>query len=136
MNLPLNTFWSGIFLTLAGASVLVRHLLLEPGLVNFPKAPKWLLNVYFLFATVMIYLGIRYLWAWKMGDTTTIPPAASPAMVLQSAALSIYNGAMLVNVVNQRMPKRAWRRINNITERAQRAFRRPINPAASSLGKD
>jgi len=111
----LNSLIAGICLTLAGCCGLTRHFLLEPQVENFPRAPKWLLNVYFIFASVLMFAGLRFLNAYWVADTTDIPPNASPMMVLLASTILFYKGSMLVNVLNQYYPKEVWNRVNRVT---------------------
>lgn len=110
---PHDTLAAGVFLLMAGSFGLLRHFLLEPRMPNYPKAPPFLLAVFFLFATVLIVVGLRYINAWIAGETT-IPPAASPTMAFLSFMIMFYKGTMLFNVLRQRLPARLWDRLNNI----------------------
>ena len=116
MGYVANAFFAGLFLFIAGVFGLMRHFLLEPGIQNYPKAPSWLLKVYFLFATVLIYMGLTYFTVWFMGGPNTIPPGASPKMVLLSFAILFYKGSMFVNVLRQRYPPEVWARINRLQD--------------------
>lgn len=112
-----TTLFAGLFLTLSGMSGLTRHFLLEPKMTNYPKAPTWLLYVFFFFSAFLFFLGVRYLWTWAVEDTTTIPPGASTTMMMLSCAILIYKGSLLANVLRQRLPAGVWERLNKINAR-------------------
>lgn len=95
MSALLNTFAAGFFFTLAGVFGLIRHFLLEPAMEDHPKAPKWLLRVFFGFSTVTTYVGLRYLTAWYTGAAVVAPPAATGLGVLLAFTLFVYKGSLL-----------------------------------------
>lgn len=111
--LSINTFLAALFYTLAGTSGLVRHFLLEPQMVNYPRAPKPLLLVFFLFSTVLLFFGMRAFCAWWMGEQE-VPPAAAPTTVLLAFSIFVYKISMLINILHQRYPAEVWRRLNRI----------------------
>ncbi len=111
-----NSLFAGLFYLSAGIFGLVRHFLLEPGMANYPKAPKWLLNVFFAFASVLIFAGLRFLWAWGTGDGATVPPGVTGIGVLLAFATFVYKGSMLYNVLRQRYPAAVWARLEKINE--------------------
>jgi hypothetical protein len=113
-----NSLIAGVFLTLAGLSGLARHFLLEPQTASYPKAPVWLNAVVFMFASVLIFLGLRFLAAFATG-AEGIPPNAGPTMALLSVFLAAYKISMLVNVLRQRLPSGTWARLNRITDSAR-----------------
>lgn len=119
MNPLTNTFYAGLFLLIAGLCGLVRHFLLEPNVPNYPRAPQWLLHVFFAFATVLIFLGGRFLTAWASGAAVTTPPGATPSGALLALVLVVYKGSLLVNVLMQRYPADTWKRLNRIQELAR-----------------
>lgn len=108
-----DSLLAGLPLVVAGICGLVRHFLLEPRMEHYPKAPGWLLLVYFAFAVVLIYLGLRFLLAW-LGESDRIPPNAQPGFVLMGWTAFLYKGAMLLNVLRQRYPVAVWRRLNRL----------------------
>jgi hypothetical protein len=115
----INTFSAGLFYLLAGCCGLVRHFLLEPGMGNYPRAPKWLLHVFFMFSSVLIFAGLRFLWAWGSGEGATVPPGVTGMGVLLAFATFGYKASMLYNVARQRYPAETWARLNRITELVQ-----------------
>ncbi|WP_267396200.1 MULTISPECIES: hypothetical protein [unclassified Sphingomonas] len=117
-----NSLVAGVSLVLAGGCGLVRHFLLEPKVANYPQAPRWLLTVFFGFATVLIFLGSRFLLAWYLGEAS--PPGATAAGAALGLALLIYKGSLLANVLHQRLPAEVWQRLNRITAMARCAPRR------------
>lgn len=112
--IELNTLAAGVMLTLAGTSGLIRHGLLEPSMPNYPKGPPWLLGVFFVFASFLIFIGLRYVTTFFIGVDQT-PPGAAAVMVSMSFMLLIYKVSLLVNVLMQRYPSEVWDRINRIT---------------------
>jgi drug/metabolite transporter (DMT)-like permease len=117
-----NSLLAGAALVLAGLCGLIRHFLLEPKVANYPQAPRWLLTVFFFFAAVLIFLGMRFLLAWHLEEPS--PPGATAAGALLGIALLIYKGSLLINVLHQRLPASVWRRLNRITTMARCAPRR------------
>lgn len=113
-----NSLAAGFFLLMAGFSGFVRHGLLEPKMTRYPPAPAWLLVVVYAFATVMLYLGMHYIYSAFFSPPDVIPPQASARMVLLSFTVFTYKIAMLVNVVRQRLPAHLWNRLNKITATA------------------
>ncbi len=111
-----NSLAVGLFYFAAGLCGLVRHFLLEPGMPNYPKAPQWLLNVFFAFSSVLIYAGLRYLWMFGTGEGATVPPGATGMGVLLAFATFVYKGSMLYNVLRQRYPVAVWARLNRISD--------------------
>lgn len=116
MNPLTNTLLAGVFYLLAGICGLVRHFILEPRMENYPRAPGWLLNVVFAFAAVLIFAGLRFLWAWGSGAAASIPPGATGMGVVLSASLLMYKASMLGNVLFQRYPAEVWMRLERISE--------------------
>lgn len=114
-----NSLFAGSFYLLAGICGLVRHFLLEPGMANYPRAPKWLLNVFFMFSCVLMYAGLRFLWVWATGEGVTVPPGVTGMGVMLAAATFIYKGSMLFNVARQRYPADVWVRLDRITKLVQ-----------------
>jgi len=114
MNPLTNSFYAGLFYTLAGCFGLIRHFLLEPRMPNYPRAPQWLLHVFFGFAAILIFAGLRFLCAWATGEGRSVPPGATGMGVLLAAALFVYKGSMLGNVLHQRYPAQVWTRLNRI----------------------
>jgi hypothetical protein len=112
----INSLFVGLFYLFAGLCGLVRHFLLEPGMANYPKAPKWLLNVFFAFSSVLIYAGLRFLWVWATGEGVRVPPGATGMGVLLAFATFVYKASMLYNVLRQRYPVAVWARLNRISD--------------------
>jgi len=113
---PYAALITGVLLTLAGVLTLARHYLLEPVSIRYPKAPFWLRNSMFLFATVLIYIGMKFGWVYFSGQPDGIPPQPAPSTQLLAVALFFYKAAMLGNIVRQRYPADTWRRLNHLTE--------------------
>jgi len=109
-----DTIASGVMLFISAMFGYTRHFLFEPKMTHYPPAPKWLLIVYFGFATVLFYLSMSFLHAAAFGPWTT-PPQAGSRFTMISLALLIYKGSMLYNVLRQRYPAEVWQRINRIT---------------------
>lgn len=118
MNPEVNAFWAGLFYLLAGVCGLVRTFLLEPHVPSYPKAPQWLLHVCFLVSVVLMFSGMRFLWAYASGAAVTVPPGATGNGVLMAFALFAYNAAMMINVARQRYPVETWARLNHISDLA------------------
>jgi hypothetical protein len=114
---PFGGLFTGVLLILAGGFTLGRHYLLEPICPNYPKAPFWLRNFMFLFAAVMVFLGLQFLWVFVSDAPNTIPPQPAPSMQLLSLALCLYQAAMLGNILRQRYPQEVWDRLNRINEK-------------------
>lgn len=119
MNPLINSLLAGVFYFVAGTSGLVRHFLMEPGMTHYPPAPKWLLHIFFIFSSVLIYAGLRFLWAWGTGEGVNTPPGATAMAVLLSFTTMIYKLSMLYNVMRQRYPSDVWARLNRITRLLQ-----------------
>lgn len=102
MTLMLNTFFAGLFYTMAGCFGLTRHFLLEPRIPDNPKTPVWLLRVFFAFSAVMLYVGMRYLTAWYTGIAVVAPPAATGVGVLIALAILSYKSALLYDTVTRK----------------------------------
>jgi drug/metabolite transporter (DMT)-like permease len=117
-----NSLVAGVALVMAGGCGLARHFLLEPKVANYPQAPRWLLTVFFGFATVLIFLGARFLLAWHLSEPS--PPGATSAGACLGVALLIYKGSLLINVLRQRLPSDVWIRLNRVTKMARCAPRR------------
>lgn len=113
---PYGSLIVGIMLTIAGICALVRHFLLEPVSLNYPKAPAWLRAVLFLFGATLIYVGSKFLWTFISGAPNTIPPQPSPYTQLLSIMVCAYKVAMLANILLQRYPAETWRRLQRIQD--------------------
>lgn len=105
-----DSLLAGLPLVIAGICGLVRHFLLDPTMLRYPRAPGWLLGVFFLFSSVLIYAGLRFLLAWYL-EQPGVPPNAQPMMVVLAWAVLMYKGSMLWNVFKQRHPAQIWERI-------------------------
>lgn len=102
MTLMLNTFFAGLFYSMAGIFGLTRHFLLEPRIPELPKTPVWLLRVFFAFSAVMLYVGMRYFTAWYTGVAIVAPPAATGLGVLISFTILTYKGALLYDTITRK----------------------------------
>lgn len=110
-----DSLLAGVPLVVAGICGYIRHFLLEPRAEHYPKAPGWLLVVFFIFSSVLVFLGLRFIVAW-VGENPSIPPNAQPAFVLLGWTVLLYKGSMLLNVLRQRYPIAVWRRLNRIND--------------------
>lgn len=119
MNPLTASFFAGLFYLLAGLFGLFRHLVLEPNIPNYPKAPPWLLNVVFAFAVILIYAGLRFLWVWGTGEGAVSPPGATGFSVVLAFGTMAYKFSMLLNVLRQRYPADVWARLNRINALAR-----------------
>lgn len=112
------SLFAGIFMTIAGSCGLLRHFLLEPKVLTYPRAPSWLLSVFFFTSAVFIFIGTRYLAAWVMNEPGT-PPNASPMAVFLAGTLLVYKAALLGNLLRQHYPAPVWARLNAINEKVR-----------------
>lgn len=117
-----NLLYTGLLLTAAGFFSLVRHFLLQPGIPNYPKAPRWLLRVSFLFATILMFVGTHYIAVYFNGEGNTSPPGAPSTLVLLSLGLFVNKGSMLINVLSERLPSGIWARINRTNDIIKNSF--------------
>jgi hypothetical protein len=113
---PWGALFTGLMLILAGCLTMARHTLLEPASTHYPKAPMFVRNFMFLFAAVLLFLGLRYVWVFYSGQPNTTPPQPDPSMQLLAIALVVYKTAMLCNIIRQRYPEQIWNRLNRINE--------------------
>lgn len=109
------SLYAGIMWILAGCCGLTRHFVMEPKMTTFPKAPPYLHFVYFLTSTYFLFVGLRFAFAWYLGETG-IPPNASPSSVALAGVMLNYKATMLINILRQRYPTAVWNRLNNITK--------------------
>jgi hypothetical protein len=113
-NVP--TLLAAFALILAAGFTVARSFLLEPLLGNYPKAPTWLRNTLIGTAAAMMFVGLRFLMAYMAGSTQTeLNP--SPYMLLLACAICIYQGAMLFNIVRQRLPEELWIKLHRVNDR-------------------
>jgi hypothetical protein len=98
----LNTLIAGLCFLCAGVCGLVRHFLLEPTLEQLPKTPRWLLRIFFGFATIMTYVGARYLCVWYSGAATTVPPGVTGLGVLIASTVFTYKAALLADTLTRK----------------------------------
>lgn len=119
MNPLTASFFAGLFYLLAGLFSLSRHIILEPSIPNYPKAPAWLLNIVFAFGAILVYAGLRFLWVWGTGEGAVSPPGATGFSVMMAFAVMAYKIAMIVNVLRQRYPADVWARLNRINALAR-----------------
>ena len=116
---PHAALLTGLMLVIAGGLTLARHFLLEPLSTHYPKAPAWLRHTMFLFAAVLIYTGLRFVWAFATNAPDTIPPQPGPATQLLAVALLLYKSAMLANVLRQHNTAATWKRLNRLNEKCR-----------------
>jgi hypothetical protein len=117
---------TGIALILAAVFMLTRIFLLDPVMTHYPKAPTWLRNSMFMFAAVLMFVGLHFLWVFASGKPDTYPPQPSPYMQLIALALCIDKGVMLANLLRQRLPTEIWERLNRVNERLHCKDGKPI----------
>lgn len=113
---PWASLYTGMMLLLAGGLTMCRHILLEPISTYYPKAPMFVRNFMFLFASVMLFLGLRYTWVFWSNQPNITPPQPDPSMQLLTTALVVYKTAMLVNIIRQRYTEQIWTRLNRIND--------------------
>jgi len=101
MNVLTNTLIAGSAYVIAGILGLARHFMLEPKVKAQPKAPAWLLHVFFCFSAILVYVGLRFLWAWGSGAAHTAPPGATGMGLLMALALLVYKAALLKDATDQ-----------------------------------
>lgn len=107
---------TGILLSIAGILALLRQSLLEPESPNYPKAPTWLRQFMFGQAVVLIFSGLKFVWSVLLRDIPD-PGSTSGTVQLLAFALTIYNAAMVCNLLRQRYSVETWERLNKINER-------------------
>lgn len=111
MDTVLNTFIAGLAYIIAGLCGLTRHFLLEPKYEAIPKAPAWLLHVFFFFSAVLLFVGTKFMWAWANGTATHAPPGATGMGVITAVAMLLYKSALLKDTINQfKVAGQVWRR--------------------------
>lgn len=98
----MTTFAAGFFYLFAGVCGLIRHFMLEPRIATMPRTPSWLLKVFFVFSTVMIYVGLRFLTAWFTGAALTVGPAATGIGLLVAVATATYKGSLLYDTITRK----------------------------------
>ena len=108
---------TGILLILAAAFTLARIFLLEPAMTHYPKAPTWVRNSMFLFATVLMFVGLHFLWVHFSDQPDTTPPQPSPTMQLIAIAMCIDKAVMFANIVRQRLPEEVWNKLHRVNDR-------------------
>jgi membrane peptidoglycan carboxypeptidase len=113
---PWGALFTGAMLILAGGFTLARHFLLQPISTHYPKAPKLIQNVIFLFAGALLFLGLQFVWVFWSGKPNTIPPQPSATMQFLATSLVFYSGAMLANIIRQRYPETVWIKLNRISD--------------------
>lgn len=114
---PYGALYTGILLILTGVLTLVRHFLLEPSSVTFPRAPLFVRHAMFVFGCAVAFLGLQFLTVFM--DTNapnSVPPQPGPAIQFLSTILAIHETVMLVNVARQRYPAEVWARLNRMNE--------------------
>ncbi len=110
------SLFAGVFYLVAGCLGLARHFLLEPSIPNYPRAPRWLLNIFFAFASMLVFAGLRYLSVWLIEQNPSTPPNATAMTVLISGGILIYKSGLFANVLTQRYPASVWIRINRFQD--------------------
>lgn len=128
---PWGTLVTGVLLMIAGVLTLARHFFLEPVSSKYPKAPAFVRHSMFMFAAVLLFIGLRYVWAFLSDGTTNVPPHPPASMQFLATALVLYKAAMLLNIVRQRYPDEVWTRLNRIND----ALNCPDNKIATWFGK-
>ncbi len=113
---PWGALYVGIMLCLAGIFTLIRHYLLEPEAVHYPRAPLYVRNVMFAFATLLMFTGLQFLWIYSTDSPNTAPPQPLPQFQLLVTGLVIYKATLLVNIVRQRYTEEVWIRLERINE--------------------
>lgn len=113
---PWAALFTGVMLLIAGGLTLTRHMLLEPVSTHYPKAPLFVRNSMFAFASVLLFLGLRFIWVYASGHPNTTPPQPDPSIQLLSCALVGYKAVMLTNIIRQRYTEQVWNRLNRINE--------------------
>lgn len=116
IDYPFGSLVTGLCLVGASAMALGRHALLEPVSGNYPKAPGWVRHSMFGMATILMFVGLQYLWVFVSGKPNTIPPQPPGSMQLLAIALFIHKAAMLLNILRQRCPEQVWDRLNRINQ--------------------
>lgn len=113
MSYETMTLISSILLMLCGMSALFRHHLLEPKMTAYPKAPRWLLLIFFGFGTGCLWLGIKMFLGHFCGET----PIQSRFFVLVVLIFVLKTG-LLINTVRQRLPEIQREKLNRAEEAA------------------
>jgi len=110
MTIMTNTLLAGAAYVLAGIFGLIRHFMLEPKVQAMPRAPTWLLHVFFCFSAVLVYVGLRFLWAWGTNSAMTSPPGATGMGLLMAISLLVYKASLLKDATSQyRLSGEIWR---------------------------
>lgn len=108
MSYSVTIILTGGCFVVGGLLALMRQSLLEPASGHYPKAPSWLRNCMFAFASLQVFIGLQTLSAQR---------DVAHSMVLMAIGLVLYNGAMLFNLLRQRYPEDVWNRLNLINDR-------------------
>lgn len=106
MNPALTT---GIELAIAGILGLMRHLLLEPRMLKYPKAPPIVLFGVFVLSAGALVVGFQLLLVWASG-VMTVPPGPQSKLQWITHCLLIYKSCMLGHTIMQRYPVSVWLR--------------------------
>jgi hypothetical protein len=116
IDYPWAALITGAMLALSGGMTLVRHFLLEPLNVNYPKAPVFVRHGMFAFAVVLVFLGLQFIWIFFEDRPNTVPPQPGTSLQFLSMALFIYTGIMLGNIARQHYPATTWKKIERIND--------------------
>jgi len=105
LTVLLNSLLAGMFWLAAGLCGLTRHFLLEPRLVGYPKSKEWLQNVFFVYASCLIFVGLRFLTIWYTGEANVSPPGATSMGVFIAAITLIYKSSLLADTISKWRPQ-------------------------------
>lgn len=113
------------YLLIASAALLgLREIFLSPMNSTFPCAPGAVRVAMFIAAATMAGFGSTF-----FGGQGGVPHAgqAATSVCVLAGVMVLYNGIMLVNVIQERRPAATWARIRRITSRAQvRRRKQPV----------
>lgn len=121
---------TALLLALAGFTLGLRQIFLDPRNATFPCAPAGVRMLMFLGAGALGGLAVLF---WGHSSRPYAGEAAAPIAVL-AGLLAIYFSAMVINVLAQRWPSRVWDRINAYDARV-RASSRADGPLRQVRGR-
>lgn len=104
MDTLLNTLIAGLAYLIAGTCGITRHFLLEPRIKHFPRKPSWLLHVFFVFSATLLWIGLRFMWFWFIGEATVVPPGATGTGVVLALVTLLYKSSLLWDTWGSRYP--------------------------------
>lgn len=113
---PWGALITGAMFIVAGILCLARHFLLEPTSAQFPKAPAFVRHGIFGFATILLFIGLQFIWVFFNDARTSTPPQPTPSMQLLATALVVYKSILFANIFRQRYPEQVWKKLNRINE--------------------